>query len=56
MSCCGSERCLGPHIEMWVSRKTTSNFCIDRSAKQLRCLVPVALLAPAPGHAERWAA
>jgi hypothetical protein len=31
------------------------NICIDRSAKQLRCSVPSALRAPAPGHAERWA-
>ena len=29
------------------------NPAIDRSAKQLRCLVPVALCAPAPGHCER---
>ena len=28
---------------------------IDRSAKQLRCLVPSALRASVPGHAERWA-
>jgi hypothetical protein len=30
----------------------TSNPGIDRSAKQLRCLVPAALRAAAPGHAE----
>jgi hypothetical protein len=32
---------------------------IDRSAQQrrlARCWVPVALRAPAPGHARRWAA
>jgi hypothetical protein len=28
---------------------------VNRSAKQLRCLVPVALRAPAPGYAERSA-
>jgi hypothetical protein len=30
-----------------------SNFCIDRSAQELRSWVPVALRAPAPGHAGR---
>ncbi len=30
-----------------------SNFCVNRSAKQRRCLVPVALRAPAPGYAGR---
>ena len=31
------------------------NICIDRSAEQLRCSVPSALRASAPGHAGRWA-
>ena len=35
--------------------KRKSNFCVNRSAKQHRCLVPVALRAPAPGYAGRWA-
>jgi hypothetical protein len=30
------------------------NICIDRSAKQLRGLVPAALRASAPGHAGRY--
>jgi hypothetical protein len=33
----------------------TPNNGIDRSAQELRSWVPVALRAPAPGHAERWA-
>ena len=33
----------------------TSNPGVKRSAKQrCRCLVPVALRAPAPAYAERW--
>jgi hypothetical protein len=36
--------------------QTLSNFRVNRSAKQRRCLVPVALRAPAPGYARRWAA
>jgi hypothetical protein len=31
------------------------NLGVNRSAKQLRCLVPVALRAPAPGYGRRWA-
>ena len=33
----------------------TPNLGIDRSAQELRSWVPVALRAPAPGHAGRWA-
>jgi hypothetical protein len=44
----------GDRLATWLRPShLTSNICIDRSAKQLRCLVPVALRAPAPGHAGR---
>jgi hypothetical protein len=33
--------------------KKTHNLRINRSAEQLRCSVPVALRAPAPGYAGR---
>jgi hypothetical protein len=35
--------------------RRASNFGVNRSAKQLCCLVPVTLRAPAPGYATRWA-
>jgi len=39
----------------WVALcRQPSNNRINRSAQQLRCRVPVALRAPAPGYAERW--
>jgi hypothetical protein len=39
-----------------LGERMTPNNGIDRSAQELRSWVPVALRAPAPGHAERWAA
>ena len=45
-----SEEQIGYH-----SYAMTPNRCIDRSAQQRCCWVPVALRAPAPGHAGRSA-
>jgi len=38
-----------------LSMKVTANNGVNRSAKQHRSLVPVALCAPTPGYAERYA-
>jgi hypothetical protein len=44
----------GDRLATWLRPShVTSNICIDRSAKQLRCLVPSSLRSSAPGHAGR---